>query len=582
MGESLNTIPSASSEVRLIWHRRDLRLHDNWLYTDLEQSVNESGDPTKEVVSLYVFDDKDFQPRPSTCRPNEWDAINVGPHAARILLHSVKDLRRSLRSIGGELLISKGSPISIVPEILQQINATEIYWNEEPGIDEQQQSKSMRSIIEKQFPRVKIRNSMQYTLYHPDDLPYGGIEWEQLSHPKKTKRKKRRKQQSPERTLQQEEGKINIESDRWKGMSKIMGDFRKAAREKTAPRACLPTPVRLNLPNLSKINIRECPTIEELMQDLLLPNNNNASPKKKPILGLPHELIANVVKNAINNENSLTTKSSIGGERVALDHLSNFLKNHASTATRNLACVSNNESSRISHYLSFGCLSPRKIIEEAEKHGDDCKWVISHMTMRDFFLYTCIASGSAFYQLEGIPVSKKIADTITWKSFESKDVRRTWVEWASGNTGLPLVDAAMKELISTGYCSNRVRQNAASVLTKDLGIDWRAGAELFQFLLEDHCVGANWGNWLYFSGVGPDPKQRHFRTVSQALKYDKNGSYVRRWLPELNKLQEDEAYLRPWDFCDDWTKLIVNPESQYTWHDLERLKNKGKLISLES
>jgi hypothetical protein len=83
--------------VRLVWHRRDLCLHDDSLYSNLEEGTS--------VGSPFVFDDKDFQPRPSTCNPNEWDAVTVGPHAARILFESVQDLRQSLRSIGGELLI---------------------------------------------------------------------------------------------------------------------------------------------------------------------------------------------------------------------------------------------------------------------------------------------------------------------------------------------------------------------------------------------------------------------------------------------------------------------------------------------
>ena len=166
-----------------------------------------------------------------------------------------------------------------------------------------------------------------------------------------------------------------------------------------------------------------------------------------------------------------------------------------------------------------------------------------------------------------------------------------WKDWALGNTGLPLVDAAMKEMIQTGYCSNRVRQNVASVLTKDFNIDWRAGAEWFQLLLHDHCVGANWGNWLYFSGVGSDPKQRHFCTVSQALKYDKDGTYVKKWLPKLNssssfcsvtstknKYYEEEFHLRPWDFDSSWKRPPISLDSQYTWRDLQRLKETGRLM----
>ena len=78
--------------------------------------------------------------------------------------------------------------------------------------------------------------------------------------------------------------------------------------------------------------------------------------------------------------------------------------------------------------------------------------------------------------------------------------------------------------------------------------DWRAGAELFQWLLCDHDVSANWGNWQYFSGVGADPKRRHYRVVSQALKFDPRGEYVKAWLPELRQADDDdpEAPFRPY------------------------------------
>ena len=78
--------------------------------------------------------------------------------------------------------------------------------------------------------------------------------------------------------------------------------------------------------------------------------------------------------------------------------------------------------------------------------------------------------------------------------------------WATGRTGFPFPDAAMRQLSSSGYCSKRARQNALSLLVNDLHIDWRAGAEYFQWLLGDHDVSANWGNWQYFSGVGADPE----------------------------------------------------------------------------
>ena len=140
----------------------------------------------------------------------------------------------------------------------------------------------------------------------------------------------------------------------------------------------------------------------------------------------------------------------------------------------------------------------------------------------------------------------------------------------------------MRELVATGYCSNRARQNAASLLAKDLGIDWRAGAEWFQFWLADHCVAANWGNWAYFAGVGADPKQRHFRTVSQAARYDADGRYARAWLPELQATSDVEALLRPFAHphaVPDWPTPLIDPSTQLTWQDAQRLEETGRLAT---
>ena len=107
----------------------------------------------------------------------------------------------------------------------------------------------------------------------------------------------------------------------------------------------------------------------------------------------------------------------------------------------------------------------------------------------------------------------------------------------------------MIELRSTGWMSNRGRQNVASFLTKDLAVDWRVGAELFEMLLIDHDVAANYGNWQYFSGVGNDPKNRHFRTVSQGMTYDPQAEFVQMWIPSLKALEPEIAHA-PWTLAD--------------------------------
>ena len=92
-------------------------------------------------------------------------------------------------------------------------------------------------------------------------------------------------------------------------------------------------------------------------------------------------------------------------------------------------------------------------------------------------------------------------------------------------------------------------------------------------------VCANYGNWAYFGGVGGDPKQRHFRTVSQAAKYDPSGDYVRRWLPELASAPGVEALLRPYAHAvEGWPQPMVDPVTQLTWQDARRLAETGRIV----
>jgi deoxyribodipyrimidine photo-lyase len=746
---------------RLVWHRtKDLRYHDHPFYCsdddddddDNNDSDNNNNDQnaasaattariitTTTTSSVFIFDDMVFCGlRPSTCRPKEWMAVNIGPHGARILLESVSNLRRRRPPLSTTelLIVRKGSTVSILLKLIEEIinisenddvnndnddidgdtititTEYEVCWNEEPGVFEMELSREVREAISKRFPNVRIRTTMSCTLYHPDDLPKTKNEWQPMNMKKKEKKQRQRQRQQRMKQQQQQQKQpnddmkkirndtsnssinnvdnynknddimnkieteieieidskrkqkqtdsnsdsiINISSERWNGMPQIMGEFRRTAREKAGVRPCFELPCSKIIADGQNSGIEpgEIPTLESLLEPLLLYVIDEQE-DRKPIMGLPSSIIREVCHHAIRiyHENSSPKTTTVvqhrrGGESNGLSHLVDFCKNYASKAQRNLACVDNHQSSHLSHYLAFGCLSPRMVVEEVQRqqqkmrgshnnnsnnsssnnvtncnnnrndkdkasdeNENDCSWLISHMTMRDFFLYTCLASDKQFFRLGGIPVNKKYAESIIWKSFVKDNddneiagddpmggeatTHNLWKDWALGNTGLPLVDAAMKEMIQTGYCSNRVRQNVASVLTKDLKIDWRAGAEWFQFVLNDHCVGANWGNWLYFSGVGSDPKQRHFCTVSQALKYDKDGTYVKKWLPNLNsspspsvtstknKYYEEEFHLRPWDFDSSWKKPPISLDSQYTWKDLQRLKETGRLMAFST
>lgn len=190
-------------------------------------------------------------------------------------------------------------------------------------------------------------------------------------------------------------------------------------------------------------------------------------------------------------------------------------------------------SSKFSPWLALGCLSPRYIYEEVLRYEKDRKknqstyWLIFELIWRDYFRFICKKHGNKVFQLAGI---KNAVDN--W----NKSEERFW-KWAIGETGIPFVDANMRELNETGFMSNRGRQNVASFLVNDLNIDWRWGAAYFESMLIDYDVCSNWGNWLYVAGVGNDPREnRYFNILRQAQNYDKKGDYIRHWIPELSAI----------------------------------------------
>ncbi len=225
-----------------------------------------------------------------------------------------------------------------------------------------------------------------------------------------------------------------------------------------------------------------------------------------------------------------------GGETAALERLQTyFWKNDRLKVykdTRN-ELIGADYSSKFSAWLANGSLSPRHIYHEVLKYeaerkkNDSTYWMIFELLWRDYFRFIGKKFGSKLFLPGGI-------------KDEPQPLRQDWERfqaWADGMTGIPFVDANMRELKSTGFMSNRGRQNVASFLVKDLGIDWRMGADYFESVLIDYDVCSNWGNWNYVAGVGNDPREnRYFSIPSQAERYDPKGAYVKLWLPELRDL----------------------------------------------
>jgi deoxyribodipyrimidine photo-lyase len=124
--------------------------------------------------------------------------------------------------------------------------------------------------------------------------------------------------------------------------------------------------------------------------------------------------------------------------------------------------------------------------------------------------------------------------------------------WSSGHTGYPVVDAAMRQLLRTGWMHNRARMIVASFLTKDLGIDWRLGQQWFMQNLIDGDPAANNGGWQWTAGTGTDaaPYFRIFNPVLQSLKFDPDGDFIRRFVPELGKVKGPFIH-SPWKMPPD-------------------------------
>ena len=142
------------------------------------------------------------------------------------------------------------------------------------------------------------------------------------------------------------------------------------------------------------------------------------------------------------------------------------------------------------------------------------------MLWRDYFKYISLKHHNSIFKIGGI----------LKKNYEWNTNKYGIQQWIDGTTKEPFVNANMIELKKTGWMSNRGRQNVASYFAKDMLMDWRIGAAYFESMLIDYDVHSNYGNWMYVSGVGNDPRDRKFNVQLQAKNYDANGAYQKLWL----------------------------------------------------
>ncbi|EHH68090.1 cryptochrome/photolyase family protein [Gluconobacter morbifer] len=228
------------------------------------------------------------------------------------------------------------------------------------------------------------------------------------------------------------------------------------------------------------------------------------------------------------------------GEREAHEHLTDFLHHEVDHYGRGRDLMAEEGTSRLSPYLASGAISPRQVWATVGEHGlngEDARIFRSEIGWREFARYTLYH----FPQLCERNLNRKF-DALSWRR-APEDLRA----WQKGQTGIPVVDAAMRQLWQTGWMHNRARMIVGSFLTKHLLVDWREGEAWFWDTLVDADRANNTMNWQWVAGTGIDaaPFFRVFNPSRQAEKFDPDGDYIRRWVPELAKLS-GKALVEPW------------------------------------
>ncbi len=229
------------------------------------------------------------------------------------------------------------------------------------------------------------------------------------------------------------------------------------------------------------------------------------------------------------------------GEQAALKRLRAFARQPVLDYPLERDTPASDGTSQLSAYLSTGVLSPRQCLHRIVKeHADALKggkaftW-ISELIWREFYRHLIVA----------YPALCKHQPFIDWTHHVSwqKDSAH-FDAWKAGKTGYPIVDAGMRQMNSIGWMHNRLRMITASFLVKDLLIDWRQGERYFMEQLIDGDFAANNGGWQWAASTGTDPVPyfRIFNPTTQGERFDKQGAFIRQWLPELKDVPDSDIH----------------------------------------
>ena len=373
---------------------------------------------------------------------------------------------------------------------------------------------SLEAALRKLGSRLVLRRGPAEKVLGDLATEYGAtsVYWNRAYDRGSRERDTRLKKALSERGISVESFKANLLFEPWEittqsgGAFKVFTPFWRACRAAPPPGAPLPAPKSLPSPE-------SWPTSEPLASWRLLPT----------------------VPDWAGGMRVAWTPGENGAQQRLTPFLDDALEHYRNA--RDLPAVAG--TSRLSPHLAFGEISPRQVWQATMTRGASAatEKFLSEMGWREFAYHLFFHNGDLAERN-----FRPEFDAFPWA-----DPEEALAAWQGGRTGYPIVDAGMRELWATGWMHNRVRMIVASFLTKDLLIDWRQGERWFWDTLVDADLANNATGWQWVAGCGADaaPYFRVFNPVLQGEKFDPDGDYVRRWVPELAYLPNHTIH-RPW------------------------------------
>ncbi|MGD6779049.1 cryptochrome/photolyase family protein [Sutcliffiella horikoshii] len=280
-----------------------------------------------------------------------------------------------------------------------------------------------------------------------------------------------------------------------------------------------------------------------------------AQPKRDPYILTKEDLTIENIKNdalyskgqnVLSNLIKVSDQDIIPHEEAALEVLNLFLKKKIDEYDRFRDIPSAEATSRLSVHLRTGTISARTVLyhiqeKQQTSYSTGMDTFIKELAWRDFY--------NMIFHYYPESKTKEIDDK--YQKLKWNDNQDLLDLWKKGKTGFPIVDAGMRQLAEEGWMHNRIRMINASFLTKDFLMDWRLGERYFEQMLHDYDEASNIGGWQWAASVGTDavPYFRVFNPITQSIRFDTKGEYIKKYLPELVGVSEKNIH-EPWKMDD--------------------------------